>query len=364
MTSTPLFAGIFEVPAAVLNWLYTLTGSYMVAVSLSAFIVMAIVTPLTLKSTKGMLEMQRLAPEMRRLQQQYKTDRQKLNEEMMKLYQEHKVNPMASCLPLLAQTPVFIVMFRILHDATYTPTGGNEAIARAVLTSVGRGQDVIGFLPRYLSIESEMYQNLVRETTMPSWGLDLSKSPASMLGSNFGQGLIYAGLVVVLGLLYFYQQRMVAARASISPTMSESQQKLMQYLPVVFAVFQIFFLLALVVYYIIQSVIRIIVQFYITKRFYAGDESLGRQAQAASAKARELSESDGGGGLIARAKRELEDATGGAAEKKNSSSGSRPTAKGSNSRTNGGAKGAKGRPQASKNAKKGNLQRPGGQRKR
>ena len=61
-----------------------------------------------------------------------------------------------------------------------------------------------------------------------------------MLGSNFGQGLIYAGLVVILGLLYFYQQRMVAARASISPTMSESQQKLMQYLPVVFAVFQIF----------------------------------------------------------------------------------------------------------------------------
>ena len=47
-----------------------------------------------------------------------------------------------------------------------------------------------------------------------------------MLGSNFGQGLIYAGLVVILGLLYFYQQRMVAARASISPTMSESQQKL------------------------------------------------------------------------------------------------------------------------------------------
>ena len=119
------------------------------------------------------------------------------------------------------------------------------------------------------------------------------------------------------------------------------------------------------VYYIIQSVIRIVVQFYITKRFYAGDESLGRQAQAASAKARELSESDGGGGgLIARAKRELEDATGASGEKKGSSSSARPTAKGSNSRTNGGTKGAKGRPQASKNANKGNLQRPGGQRKR
>ena len=82
---------------------------------------MAIITPLTLKSTKGMLEMQRLAPEMRKLQAQYRNDRQKLNEEMMKLYQEHKVNPMASCLPLLAQMPVFIIMFRVLHGLTYKP---------------------------------------------------------------------------------------------------------------------------------------------------------------------------------------------------------------------------------------------------
>ena len=61
--------------------------------------------PLVLKSTKGMLEMQRLQPEMRKLQQQHRGDRQKLNEEMMKLYQEHKVNPLASCLPLVLQMP-------------------------------------------------------------------------------------------------------------------------------------------------------------------------------------------------------------------------------------------------------------------
>ena len=74
-----------------------------------------------------MLEMQRLAPEMRKLQQQHRNDRQKLNEEMMKLYQEHKVNPMASCLPLLAQMPVFIIMFRVLHGLTYKPIGAADA---------------------------------------------------------------------------------------------------------------------------------------------------------------------------------------------------------------------------------------------
>jgi YidC/Oxa1 family membrane protein insertase len=116
--------------------------------------------------------------------------------------------------------------------------------------------------------------------------------------------------------LYFFQQRMVAARAAVSPTMSESQQKLMQYLPVVFAIFQIFFLLGLVVYYIVQSILRILQQFYITKRFYGHEHSLGRQAQAASERARELSKQDGGGGgPLAQAKRDLADAKKGAGKK-------------------------------------------------
>jgi YidC/Oxa1 family membrane protein insertase len=75
--------------------------------------------------------------------------------------------------------------------------------------------------------------------------------------------------------------------------MSPAQQKLMQYLPVVFAVFQVFFLLGLVVYYIVQTVLRIAQQYYITKRFYSGEESLGRQAQAASQRARDLAKSEG-----------------------------------------------------------------------
>ncbi len=301
---------MFEVPAALLAWLYSLTSSYSAAIALIAVLVMLLVTPLILKSTKGMLEMQRLAPEMRKLQSKYRDDRQKLNEEMMKLYQEHKVNPMSSCLPLLAQMPVFIIMFRILTGMTYRPSGGNELVARAVLNAGGAPEtETIGFFPRYLSESSDLYQSLVRQDEMDSLGLDLSLSPAEMLGEDFTRGLIYALLVVFLGGLYFFQQRMVAARAAVSPTMSPAQQKLMQYLPVVFAVFQIFFLLGLVVYYIVQSVLRILQQFYITKRFYSGDESLGRLAQAASNEARELAKKDGGGtSPFAQARRDMADA--------------------------------------------------------
>ena len=105
---TPVFSG----PAWLLAQFYSFTHSYAAAIALITLVVMAFITPLTLKSTKGMLEMQRLQPEMRKLQQLYKNDRQKLNEEMMRLYQEHKVNPLASCLPLAAQMPVFFIMYR------------------------------------------------------------------------------------------------------------------------------------------------------------------------------------------------------------------------------------------------------------
>ena len=85
---------MFEIPAAILSWFYDLTNSYIIAIALMSVVIMAITTPLTLKSTKGMLEMQKISPEMRRLQNEHRNDKQKLNEEMMKLYQEHKVNPM------------------------------------------------------------------------------------------------------------------------------------------------------------------------------------------------------------------------------------------------------------------------------
>jgi YidC/Oxa1 family membrane protein insertase len=127
------------------------------------------------------------------------------------------------------------------------------------------------------------------------------------VADGFSNGIWYVLLVVLLGGLYFVQQRMVAARASISPTMSAGQQKLMQYLPVFFAVFQLFFLSALVIYYIFQTIFRIGQQAYITRAFYGHDEALGRQAQRAGEAAREEAKKsgDGGGGFFSQAKREL-----------------------------------------------------------
>ena len=268
-----MFDWLFNGVGWLIAWIYSWSNDYSIAIGAMAVIVMIVITPLTLKSTRGMLEMQRLQPELRRLQIEFKGDRQGMNEAMMKLYQEHKVNPLASCLPILAQMPVFIIMFRLLTGLTNKPEGST------------------GFEPLHLDKGSELYQSLSGKTEMRSIGLDLAVHPINVMQENFARGLLYGGLVAGLALLYFVQQRMVASR-TVSPTMSASQQKILQYMPVAFAVFQIVLPTGLIVYYVVQAVVRIGQQAYITKRFYGGEDSIGRQAQQASAKAREIKEDE------------------------------------------------------------------------
>jgi YidC/Oxa1 family membrane protein insertase len=259
---------MFQAAAWLVATFYAWTHNYAIAIALVSVAIMLLITPLTLKSTKGMLEMQRLQPEMRRLQQQYKGDRQKLNEEMMKLYQEHKVNPLASCLPLLAQLPVFFIMFRVLHGLTQIGPDGK-------------------FDPQYIDKASELFVSLNEKSKMVSFGLDLAVTPVEALQDNFAHGLWYALLVIAMAALFLVQQRMIASR-TVNPTMSATQAKIMQYLPVAFAFFQVFLPTGLVVYYAVQAVIRILQQWYITRRFYGDEGALGRQAQQASSKARDM----------------------------------------------------------------------------
>jgi YidC/Oxa1 family membrane protein insertase len=81
------------------------------------FVIRLLILPLTFKQVRGMQALQRLQPELKKLQERYKGDKQRLNQEMMKFYQEHKVNPLSSCLPVLLQLPFFLALFYMLrHD--------------------------------------------------------------------------------------------------------------------------------------------------------------------------------------------------------------------------------------------------------
>jgi YidC/Oxa1 family membrane protein insertase len=88
------------------------------------FVIRLIILPLTFRQVRSMQALQRLQPEIKKLQERYKDDRQRMNQEMMKFYQEHKVNPLSSCLPILLQLPFFISLFYMLrHDLRFDICG-------------------------------------------------------------------------------------------------------------------------------------------------------------------------------------------------------------------------------------------------
>ena len=112
------FNPLMTLVARVLSFFYDLWPSYSGAIVLLTVAVMTILTPVTIRSTKSMLAMRRLAPEVKRLQAEYRHDRQRMNEEVMALYRSNSVNPLGGCLPLLMQSPIFISLFYVLRGLT------------------------------------------------------------------------------------------------------------------------------------------------------------------------------------------------------------------------------------------------------
>src|SRR5205823_5428893 len=88
------------------------------AIVATTIVVRVVLVPLTVRQIHSMQSLQKHAPEMKEIQKKYKGDRQKLNEELMKFYKENHINPAASCLPLLAQFPVFISLYLVLRHFT------------------------------------------------------------------------------------------------------------------------------------------------------------------------------------------------------------------------------------------------------
>ena len=103
-----------------IGWLlsifYSLVPNLGLSIILLTFTIMLLLYPLTAKQARSMIAMQMHQPEIKRIQAKYKNDRTKMNEEVMKYYQENKINPLAGCLPLVIQLPIFFALFRVLSD--------------------------------------------------------------------------------------------------------------------------------------------------------------------------------------------------------------------------------------------------------
>ena len=107
---------LIDASEAILKFWEGIVGSWGLAIILMTFTIRLVILPLTFKGVKSMQRLQQLSPEMKRLQERYKDDRQRMNQELMKFYQEQKVNPLGSCFPLLLQIPFFMALFYLLQS--------------------------------------------------------------------------------------------------------------------------------------------------------------------------------------------------------------------------------------------------------
>jgi YidC/Oxa1 family membrane protein insertase len=122
--TVPGFSSIEHVMKAILDFFHGTVGlPWAWSIVALTVLVRIVLVPLTVKQIHSMQSLQRHAPEMKALQQRYKGDRAKLNEELMKFYKENHINPAASCLPLVAQFPVFIALYLTLKHFSHHITG-------------------------------------------------------------------------------------------------------------------------------------------------------------------------------------------------------------------------------------------------
>jgi YidC/Oxa1 family membrane protein insertase len=266
---------MYQFIATVLAWFYGLIHNYAFAISMLTVTVMVALTPLTLRSTKSMLEMQRIQPEVKRLQNEFKGDRQRLNEEVMKLYKEHKVNPLGGCLPLILQMPVFFVLYQVLRDLTRTCSNATQ-IELGECTVVGN------FRPDHIAKTSDMFRDLAASDRMLAFGLDLSRTPVEQVQEGLATGAPYILLIIAMAGLSFFAQWQVSLRSKVTgQIINKQQQMIFRILPIGFAVISVNFPTGLIVYWIVQNIVRIIQNWYITRRFYGPH---GPAAQLAAAR--------------------------------------------------------------------------------
>jgi YidC/Oxa1 family membrane protein insertase len=224
--------------AAVLAFFYGLVPNYAAAIVLLTVAVMIILSPLTIKQTRSMLVMQKLQPEMKRLQEEHKNDRQALNEAVMALYKEHNASPLGGCLPMLLPFPVFIALFRVLERLTQKVNG--------VVT------------PHYLTASTQMYRDIVKQGgTLKSFGMDLAKSASNVNGAFINKLPYFIFVLLMVGTQY-YQQRQLTSR---NPQAAQGQQaQIMKFFPLMFGVFAIRFPAGVIVYWTVSNAIRIFQQ--------------------------------------------------------------------------------------------------------
>ncbi|ROU00965.1 membrane protein insertase YidC [Marinobacter sp. R17] len=201
----------------VLNWFHSIFGNWGIAIILLTCTVKALFFKLSATSYRSMARMRAVGPQLQRLKETYGDDRQRMSQEMMALYKREKINPLGGCLPILVQMPVFISLYWVLFESVQ-----------------------------------------LRHAPFFLWIHDLSVMDP------------YFVLPILMGISMFVQM-------SLNPTPPDPMQaKVMKAMPFVFTIFFLWFPAGLVLYWLVNNVLSITQQYYITRKIQA--EGIGNKS--------------------------------------------------------------------------------------
>jgi YidC/Oxa1 family membrane protein insertase len=257
-----IFHPVFELFGWILAGLYAVWPNYGFAIAGLTVIIMLALTPVTVKSTKSMLAMQRLQPEMKKLQAKYKgpENREMLNQEMMRLYKENGTSPFGACLPMFLQMPFLIVLYDLIRGLSNTVSRGaayvNASGQKAVCHAATCGS------PRYVPTNSQIHQSLVESTGQMHWwfGMDLSKSPWPFASHGFPGILPYLGLIAAAMILQYYQMRQMNSRNPQAAAANPQMQTMQKFFPFLFGLIYLKVPAGATIYMVVSSAMRIATQ--------------------------------------------------------------------------------------------------------
>ncbi|OON79273.1 membrane protein insertase YidC [Streptomyces tsukubensis] len=214
--------------------------------------------PLFVKQIKATRAMQTLQPEMKKIQERYKSDKQRQSEEMMKLYKESGTNPLSSCLPILAQSPFFFALYHVLDGIASNKTIG--VIDEPLLASAQKAH-IIG-------------------APLAAKFMDSADKVGALGATLTDVRVVTAIMIVLMSFSQFYTQRQLMTKnvdTTVKTPFMQQQKMLMYVFPVMFAVFGINFPVGVLVYWLTTNVWTMGQQMYVIHQ----NPTPGSKAQAA-----------------------------------------------------------------------------------
>lgn len=229
-----VFGTIFG-PTSGIAWALSIVGLVVV--------IRILLIPLFVKQIKAQRNLQLIQPQMKEIQKKYAGDREKQSEEMMKLYRETGTNPLASCLPVFLQMPIFFALFSVLQGiANDTPQGVFKWEQYSLLLDQAREATLLG---------APLYGTFVNAPETPN-------PMATRVVS-----LILIGLMTIT--TFLTQRQLVVKNVAADNPMVKQQRIMMYVFPVMFAVFGINFPIGVLIYWFTTNLWSMGQQFYVIR---------------------------------------------------------------------------------------------------